>query len=287
MTDKKLAAKRIILFVLFTYGLYWIFAGLCDLFGILQGDAGYFLTTALAMFTPAAGSLLTRLVTREGMANSFLRLNFKGNAKYYLMGIFVPIVYSVITLLILALSGTGINGDVLDTAGVSSVGYTAAVVSNIFISAAMFPVYLGEELGWRGYLFPKLKTVMPKPAAHILCGLIWGVWHTPAVIDGLNFGKDYAGYPYLGVLLMCLFCIGAGIIFTWLTEKTGSVYPAVLAHSVNNNAAPLITAFGAGESIVGNFAANIGGVFAVALLCIVLNIISGRKALSDNKPFAG
>ena len=52
MNDKKLSAKRIILFVLFSYGLYWIFAGLCDLLGILQDDAGFQLVTYLAMFTP-------------------------------------------------------------------------------------------------------------------------------------------------------------------------------------------------------------------------------------------
>ena len=96
MNDKKLTIKRIILFVLFSYGLYWIFAGLCDLLGILQDDAGFQLATSCAMFTPAIGSLLTRLVTNEGMENSMLRLNLKGNGKYYLMAIAVPIIYSAI-----------------------------------------------------------------------------------------------------------------------------------------------------------------------------------------------
>ncbi|MDE5577599.1 MAG: CPBP family intramembrane metalloprotease, partial [Oscillospiraceae bacterium] len=176
MSDKKLAVKRIILFVLFSYGLYWIFAGLCDLFGILQEEAGFQFVTFLAMFTPAIGSLLTRLVTKEGMANSMLRLNLKGNWKYYLMAIAAPLIYSVIeTVLNSAVLGSKIDPNAaFEIAEVSAVGYTAVIFFNIAISIALFPVFLGEELGWRGYLFPKLKTVMNRPAAYIVCGIIWG-----------------------------------------------------------------------------------------------------------------
>lgn len=270
MNDKKIAAKRILLFILFAYGLYWVPAGLCDLLGVLQSDAGFYLITAYAMFTPAAGSLLTRFLTKEGMKNSLLRLHFKGNVKYYLLGIFVPLIYSLISAVIAipALNVTP-GRDVLVEAGVSPIGYIAVIFFNIAVSLALFPIFLGEELGWRGYLFPHLKTIMKRPAAYIVSGIIWGVWHTPAIIDGLNFGKDYAGYPFVGILLMCLFCICTGIIFTWLTEKTNSVYPAAFAHAVNNNAAPLITGITLNsEAVLQNFAMGITGVFVVAMFCI-------------------
>lgn len=284
MNDKKLTAKRIILFVLFSYGIYWIFAGLCDLFGILQDDAGFQLVTSCAMFTPAIGSLLTRLVTKEGMANSLLRLNFKGNGKYYLLAVAIPLVYTALEdVLNIIIMGTKFDPNAaFELAGVSAVGYTAAVFFNISISLAMFPIYLGEELGWRGYLFPKLKTVMNRPAAYIVCGIIWGVWHTPAIIDGLNFGKEYAGYPYAGILLMCLFCISAGIIFTWLTEKTNSVYPAAFAHAVNNNATGLIislTKNADDESrVLQFFAVGTAAALIVAAACIAEQVVCQRRA---------
>ncbi len=107
------------------------------------------------MLTPAAGSLLTRLVTKEGMVNSFLRLNFKGN--YYLMGIFVPIVYTIISaFLSVSFAGVKLSGNFLSETGLSAVGYTAAVFANISASLSLFPIFLGEELGWRGYLLPLL-----------------------------------------------------------------------------------------------------------------------------------
>ncbi|MBD5138377.1 MAG: CPBP family intramembrane metalloprotease [Ruminococcus sp.] len=282
MNDKKLAVKRILLFVLFSYGIYWIFAGLCDLLGILQDEAGFQFVTFLAMFTPAIGSLLTRLVTKEGMANSMLRLNLKGNGKYYLMAIAFPIIYTAIeTLLNSAVLGLKFDPNAaFELAEVSAVGYTAAVFFNIAMSIAMFPVFLGEELGWRGYLFPKLKTVMNRPAAYIVCGIIWGVWHTPAIIDGLNFGKDYMGYPYMGILLMCLFCIGTGIIFTWLTEKTNSVYPAAFAHAVNNNVTGLILALTETNDesrVLQFFLVGTAAIFIVAAICIAESVISQKR----------
>ncbi|MDE5860530.1 MAG: CPBP family intramembrane metalloprotease, partial [Oscillospiraceae bacterium] len=171
---------------------------------------------------------------------------------------------------------------VFELAGVSAVGYTASIFFNIAISLALFPVYLGEELGWRGYLFPKLKTVMNRPAAYIVCGIIWGVWHTPAIIDGLNFGKDYAGYPYAGILLMCVFCIGTGIIFTWLTEKTNSVYPAAFAHAVNNNATGLIVALSGTNTdeskVLQFFIVGTAAIFIVAAACIAETVIYQKRS---------
>lgn len=283
MNGKKLTVKRIILFVLFSYGLSWIPAGLCDLLGILQDEAGFYLSTTCMMFTPAIGTLLTRLVTKEGMANSMLRLNLKGNRKYYLLAIAFPLIYSAVeAALNVAVLGSKFDPNaVFELAGVSAMGYTASIFFNIAISLALFPVYLGEELGWRGYLFPKLKTVMNRPAAYIVCGIIWGVWHAPAIIDGLNFGKAYAGYPYVGILLMCLFCIGTGIIFTWLTEKTNSVYPAAFAHAVNNNATGLIVALSgsnADESrVLQFFLVGTAAVFIVAAACVAESVISQKR----------
>lgn len=284
MTDKKLAAKRIAIFVLFSFGLSWLPWLMCRLLGIFQNETGFQLSTTFMMFTPAIGSLLTRLVTKEGMENSLLRLNLKNNRKYYLLGIAVPFIYTAIeTVLTVAVMGAKFDPNaVFELAGVSAVGYTASIFFNIAISLVMFPIFLGEELGWRGYLFPKLKTVMNRPAAYIVGGIIWGVWHISAIIDGLNFGKDYAGYPYVGVLLMCLFCIGAGIIFTWLTEKTNSVYPAAFAHAVNNNAAPLILALASGRDdeskVLKFFVLGTAAVFIVATACIAERVIAQRRA---------
>lgn len=287
-SEKKLCIKRIVIFVSLAYGIAWIPEIIRGLTNTFQDEAGFMLFTNFMMFAPAAASLLTRYITKEGMKNSLLRLNFKGNGIYYLLSILLPLIYSAIeaALYVTVLKSEPMTAEAMRELGVSPVGYTASVFMSIAFVLPLFPIFLGEELGWRGYLFPKLKEVVNRPAAYIICGIIWGVWHAPAIIDGLNFGKDYPGYPFMGILLMCLFCIGVGIIFTWLTEKTNSIYPAAFAHAVNNNVAGLIIALGGDTAekaeITVVFLVSTLGIFIVAAFCVAEDVISKKRRRAEN-----
>ena len=57
----------------------------------------------------------------------------------------------------------------------------------------------GEEFGWRAYLQPKLMPLGFRKAM-LLMGLIWGVWHWPLIAMGHNYGLDYFGAPWTGML---------------------------------------------------------------------------------------
>ena len=94
----------------------------------------------------------------------------------------------------------------------------------------------GEEFGWRGYLLPKLMPIGERKAV-LLVGLIWGVWHWPVILMGHNYGLDYFGAPFLGPLAMVWFTLSLSVIFGWLTAKSGSVWPAVIAHGAVNGLA--------------------------------------------------
>ena len=54
---------------------------------------------------------------------------------------------------------------------------------------------LGEELGWRGFLLPSLLP-LGQWRAILMSGVIWGIWHAPAILQGHN----YPSQPMLGVL---------------------------------------------------------------------------------------
>lgn len=77
--------------------------------------------------------------------------------------------------------------------------------------------------------------LMGKPAAILVGGILWGLWHAPLTISGHNFGTEYKGFPWLGIVLMCLYCIATNAVLTLLTEKTKSIYPACICHGMNNN----------------------------------------------------
>ena len=89
---------------------------------------------------------------------------------------------------------------------------------------------LGEEIGWRGYLYPALRERFSIVQTHVLLGLIWSLWHLPINLQGYNYGLSYFAYPVLGVVAMFLFCFSLGILLSWLLAKTGSIWASALFH---------------------------------------------------------
>ena len=88
----------------------------------------------------------------------------------------------------------------------------------------------GEELGWRGYLLPRLAPLGEAQAA-VIVGIVWGLWHAPVIVlDGFN----YPGYPWMGVGMMVAFTIPTSVIFAWLRLRSGSIWPSALAHAALN-----------------------------------------------------
>ncbi|NUW31428.1 CPBP family intramembrane metalloprotease [Nonomuraea sp. SMC257] len=114
-------------------------------------------------------------------------------------------------------------------------GLSTVVVVQIMIAMLVGPLLnavpaLGEEWGWRGWLAPRLVAARGTVAGLALSGVVWGLWHAPLTLLGYN-------YPRLGpwaALYFVGFCVLAGVVFGWLRLRSGSVWPAVVAHgSVN------------------------------------------------------
>ncbi|ROS58674.1 CAAX prenyl protease-like protein [Curtobacterium sp. PhB172] len=88
----------------------------------------------------------------------------------------------------------------------------------------------GEEVGWRGWLLPKLLPLGPGWALSV-SGAIWGLWHAPAILIGLNYEQRNP----LGIIMMMIGCVGAGVLIGWLRIASGSLLPCVLAHAALNS----------------------------------------------------
>ncbi|MDR6169143.1 CPBP family intramembrane glutamic endopeptidase [Curtobacterium sp. SORGH_AS_0776] len=88
----------------------------------------------------------------------------------------------------------------------------------------------GEEIGWRGWLLPKLLPLGTGWALS-LSGAIWGLWHAPAILLGLNYEQR----DPLGIIMMTIGCVGAGVLIGWLRLASGSLLPCVLAHAALNS----------------------------------------------------
>lgn len=283
MNSKKDTVKRLVIYLLIAFIPFWIILPvLNNVYGepIYASEKAATVAYAVGVFgmlIPSIAHLVTRLVTKEGFKNSYLGLNFKGNVKYYIASVVVKLLE---VLVFVVLAWQIFAGDLSLSEAFASDESVARICSytlTIFASIIVFFPAFGEEWGWRGYMMPKLTELMVKPAAIIVGGILWGLWHAPLTISGHNFGVDYDFFPWLGILLMCVFCIFMNAFLTLLTEKTKSIYPASFCHMVNNNCGGMIfiTLFGSEA-----FIEKISAVNAITLMpcmmgtSVIVGIIS-------------
>lgn len=103
----------------------------------------------------------------------------------------------------------------------------------------MFPA-LGEEVGWRGYMMPRLKERFGLLNGRLLGGVVWGVWHWPLMLlVGYEYGTNYLGAPVLGLVVWCMVCFALNTLLDLLYEKTGCIWVPAIAHGAFNAIAAL------------------------------------------------
>ena len=258
--------------------------------------------TAMVMFFPALSVFLTRIITKEGFkGNSYIApKNGAKSVPYFLVGWFGPSILTIIGAVVYFLSypekfdpNMGYLSTLMAAQGLEA---TPAIlnataisqfVSGILLAPALnFVNCFGEEWGWRGYLLPKMLEKYKMLPTLLISGVIWGIWHTPIIVLGHNYGTGYPGYPYLGILAMCIFCIVLGIFFSYITIRTGSCLPAVLAHgSVNGFAAigMLYTDGTVVEPFIGPTPTGILGGSAFIVCAVIMVILLMKKPQSVTK----
>jgi membrane protease YdiL (CAAX protease family) len=101
-----------------------------------------------------------------------------------------------------------------------------------------------EEPGWRGYALPNLQTRHSAKKASAILAVIWGIWHWPVFIPVYTSALDSpGGVPQAVITLLIqltLYILGSmwsgALIYTWLYNRTGSVFLCILFHTLHNNA---------------------------------------------------
>ncbi len=106
--------------------------------------------------------------------------------------------------------------ELLDDLGVDE--STVALVASLVLVCVLAP--LVEEFFFRGFFYPALRN--------------WRGVAPAAIITGLIFGLIHAGSSPVEALLPLAVL---GILLCLLYEKTGSLYPCIALHAVNNSLA--------------------------------------------------
>jgi membrane protease YdiL (CAAX protease family) len=241
---------------------------------------------AIAMWGPGIAAIITTvLIMKQPFKN--LRLNSLGPKRFYLWAWFLPIGLTIIGGLLTLLFGIAkldlkfsmIRESMASAAGGSSVPAETIVVIQVLLAFTLAPFInvlfaLGEELGWRGFLFPQL-TPLGQWKAMLISGIVWGVWHAPVIAQGHN----YPGYPVLGIFMMIVFCVLLGIILSWLYLNTKSPWVAALGHGSVNAAAGLPIMF-----MEPGFDMAFGGTIATFPAGIAMAIFIGWLVWSKRLP---
>lgn len=214
--------------------------------------------SVLFMFLPALVALIVRRLSgdRSGM---FLRPNIKGTRRQYLMAALLP---GVLTMAgaalyfllfpgdldlsmgymseLLALSGQAAEVPAVTLPQVIGAGLVLTLIAPLVLVNHI--AAFGEELGWRGYLLPMLIEGLGESRAVLLNGVLWGIAHAPLVCFGLNYTGEYPGAPFTGILMMVVFATVLGVFMSYLTLRSGSIWPACVAHGAVNavREAPLL-----------------------------------------------
>jgi uncharacterized protein len=257
----RIALRPIAAFLVIAFGLAWLIA-----LPLWLGDglASPLLTAvALAtMVTPAlAAVLVVRFIERPASMARALGLRPLGRPSrligFLALGLVLPIALILAALVVGTAMGV-YHPDLVEfsafrelvtaqlaAAGVDTlplpIGTLVAIQCAAVFGGAFFNMIpaLGEEIGWRGWLLPRLMPLGPVVAI-VVSGVIWGLWHAPLVLLGYNYPDAPGG---LGVLAMMGMCTVVGGVFGWLRLRSGSVWPAALAHGSFNAAAGLSVVF--------------------------------------------
>lgn len=150
----------------------------------------------------------------------------RAGLKGWPLAIGAPVLIHLIGVTVLGLTGLALFALPEAQGSLAVTGLKLIIGLGISTLLALF-----EEIGWRGYLLPRMLGIGVVPAV-LVVGFLHGLWHLP-----LMLGTGYyhsTGNPWAVVPLFLLTLTLAGVFYGFLRIWTGSVWPVAIAHAATN-----------------------------------------------------
>ena len=158
------------IFLAITFTTSWTVWILMNAYG-LYGSMLYMTVSAMLMFTPLLATLATHIIFKTPIMSLSFRPKLRGNIGKYLIAWLSPCFLSILGALIYFLICRDCFQTTLLEDALSSTPFTIQTYSILMFIAALFGAFinmffaLGEEIGWRGFLYPRLLSRIGKTKA--------------------------------------------------------------------------------------------------------------------------
>ena len=156
-------------------------------------------------------------------------------------------------------------------------------VLNVALTTIIFAVvFLGEEIGWRGYLLFRLAELMSGRQAAVATGAFHAIFHLPLLVLTTTYQSEGKRWIVVPVVMITLTL--AGVWYGWLRLWSGSIWPVSLAHSAFNNLMETV----AGVAIATSpatmaYVTTETGVVTMIILVLVSGYLLTRRAADFTK----
>ena len=92
----------------------------------------------------------------------------------------------------------------------------------------MSVLFLAEEIGWRGYMLPRVQQLTSRRRAAVVTGFVHGCFHLPLILIATTY--DEHGSRWLVAPIVVATITAGGVFYAYLWDRTGSVWPVAMAH---------------------------------------------------------
>jgi len=219
-----------LLYLAVAYGLTWLVwlpylrAAVSD--GSAPGPFLYYLAAVGPFLGAFAAELYER--GREGVADLVCRLiALRRTGWWVAVGIgSALLLLPLATVLIVAATG---DWPAWDQVGISDRAPGLGPAATWVLMTVSYGV--GEEVGWRGFLLPRLQAERPALVATLVLTPIWAAWHLPA----FWFREGYVGLGVGGTIGFVASLAAGAIVLTALYNSSGgSILAVALWHGTWN-----------------------------------------------------
>ena len=141
--------------------------------------------------------------------------------------------------------------------------------------AFMTVLFLGEELGWRGYMLPRIQQLTSRRRAALVTGFFHGCFHLPLILIATTY--DEFGSRWIVAPLVVATITMGGVFYAYLWDRTGSVWPVSMAHGCVN----IMFGLGAGAVVASSkadlaYVAGESGIATFAAVAVVGALLLAR-----------